>query len=94
MNSEVNCKTFHFFIIALDPAAPLIGDDIRLTRKDAIRVHTLQTNAGVLGDLGSIGHVDVCVNKGITQPFCADATSKILKNHGFFFIIDLIEFIL
>lgn len=66
-----------FGFLALDPAAPLIGDDIRLTRKDADRVHTLQTNAGVLGDLGSIGHVDVCANAGITQPFCADATSKL-----------------
>lgn len=64
---------------ALDAAAPLIGDDIRLSRRDADRVHTLQTNAGVLGDLGSIGHVDVCVNNGISQPFCAGATSKIDK---------------
>lgn len=47
---------------ALDPAAPLVTDKVRLNRDNAVRVHTLQTNAGVLGDLGRIGHVDMCVD--------------------------------
>lgn len=46
----------------LDPAAPLIPDNIRLNRNNAYRVHTLETNTGALGALSPIGHVDVYVN--------------------------------
>lgn len=61
--------------LGLDPALPLITDKIRLNRANAERVHTLQTNAGFFGELGAIGHVDICVNSGIKQPFCEDANS-------------------
>lgn len=60
----------------LDPALPLITESIRLSSNDAHMVHTIQTNAGYYGDLGSIGHVDICVNNGNIQPFCADSQSK------------------
>lgn len=31
-----------------------------------------------LGDIGAIGHLDVCVNGGLTQPFCANSECKLL----------------
>lgn len=43
-------------------------------------VHTIQTNAGYYGDLGSIGHLDVCVNNGNIQPFCTDSQSMSGEN--------------
>lgn len=64
------------FSQGLDPALPLIREGERLSYKDAERVHTISTNAGFYGDVGSIGHVDVCVNNGNVQPFCADEISN------------------
>lgn len=61
----------------LDPALPLIKESERLSYRDAERVHTISTNAGVYGDIGSIGHVDVCVNNGNVQPFCVDERSNL-----------------
>lgn len=57
----------------MDPALPLIMESIRLSWRDAKLVHTIQTNAGHYGDFGAIGHLDVCANNGIMQPFCADS---------------------
>lgn len=61
---------------ALDPALPLIFGDFRLKRSSARSVHVLQTNAGHFGDVGSIGHVNVCVNDGVLQPYCLKTKSK------------------
>lgn len=61
--------------IGLDPALPLITDTVRLSWRDAQLVHTVQTNAGYYGDFGSIGHLDICVNNGVVQPFCTNADS-------------------
>lgn len=62
-------------ITALDPALPLINEQLRLSHRDAERVHVIQTNAGYYGDIGIIGHVNICVNDGNMQPFCVDAES-------------------
>lgn len=63
-------------ILGLDAALPLITDSNRLSWRDAHSVQTIQTNSGYYGDVGSIGHMDVCVNDGNIQPFCADSRSK------------------
>ncbi|XP_068896959.1 phospholipase A1 [Tenebrio molitor] len=61
-------------IVGLDPARPLInryGDKyFRLTRDDAHQVQIIHTNAGVLGEVNQVGHVDFCVNGGTMQPGC------------------------
>lgn len=59
----------------MDPALPLVRESERLSYKDAEMVHTISTNAGFYGDIGSIGHVDVCANNGNTQPFCTSELS-------------------
>lgn len=61
---------------ALDPALPLIFGNFRLKRSSARSVHVLQTNAGYFGDVGNIGHVNVCVNDGFIQPYCSKTSSK------------------
>lgn len=60
----------------LDPALPLVSSSIRLSRNAAHTVQTIQTNAAYYGDLGSIGHADVCINNGNIQPFCEDSESE------------------
>ncbi|KAL3269415.1 hypothetical protein HHI36_008485 [Cryptolaemus montrouzieri] len=57
-------------IIALDPARPLINNNIRITSGSAGAVHVLHTNAGHYGESGKAGHVDFCINGGKVQPFC------------------------
>lgn len=57
----------------------MITDSIRLSWRDARMVHTIQTNAGYYGDMGAIGHLDVCVNNGLTQPFCANTERTVLS---------------
>lgn len=64
--------------LALDPALPLIFRDIRLKRSSARSVHVLQTNAGHFGDVGNIGDVNVCVNGGLIQPYCAGVSRKLI----------------
>lgn len=64
-----------FFWLGLDPALPLISDNIRLKRKSAERVHVIQTNAGYYGDIGAVGDLNICVNNGNMQPFCRDSLS-------------------
>lgn len=72
--------TFDLFVdidvLGLDPALPMITDSVRLSWRDARIVHTIQTNAGYYGDMGAIGHLDICVNSGLTQPFCANTERK------------------
>lgn len=60
----------------LDPALPMITDSVRLSWRDARLVHTFQTNAGYYGEIGAIGHLDICVNNGLTQPFCANNNER------------------
>ncbi|KAJ6646182.1 Phospholipase A1 member A, partial [Pseudolycoriella hygida] len=68
-------------IIALDPALPLIFGKLRLTKSSAKAVHVLQTNAGYFGDVGSVGHVNICVNGGLIQPYCAKSRLSNLCSH-------------
>lgn len=61
-------------IIGLDPARPLIDQYANnvwmLTRDDAEQVQIIHTNAGFLGEVNQVGHVDFCVNGGRMQPGC------------------------
>ncbi|XP_055308493.1 phospholipase A1 member A-like isoform X2 [Sitodiplosis mosellana] len=68
-------------IIGLDAALPLISDTDRLSWRDATFVQTIQTNAGYYGDIGSIGHLDVCINNGNMQPFCQNSQNPNLCSH-------------
>lgn len=58
----------------LDPARPLIdmfaSKVFRLTKDDAHHVQIIHTNAGFLGEVNQVGHVDFCVNGGRIQPGC------------------------
>lgn len=70
-------KLFRFKIISflgLDPARPVINKYatkyFRLTRDDAHIVQIIHTNAGFLGEVNQVGHVDFCVNGGKNQPGC------------------------
>ncbi|XP_060527849.1 phospholipase A1 member A-like [Cylas formicarius] len=60
-------------IVALDPARPLITNNVRLTNGAANAVHVLHTNAGHYGESGRTGHVDFCINGGRIQPYCEGA---------------------
>ncbi|XP_054263932.1 phospholipase A1 1-like [Macrosteles quadrilineatus] len=61
-------------IIGLDPARPLVdrygSRAFRLTRDDAHIVQVFHTNAGLLGEVPQVGHVDFCINGGRMQPSC------------------------
>ncbi|XP_048518740.1 phospholipase A1 member A-like [Dendroctonus ponderosae] len=57
-------------IVALDPARPLITNQVKLNSGDAAAVHVLHTNAGHYGEGGRGGHVDFCINGGRIQPYC------------------------
>lgn len=70
------CYFWSATLKGLDPALPMITDSVRLSWRDAQLVHTFQTNAGYYGDIGAIGHVDICVNNGLTQPFCIDNNER------------------
>ncbi|KAJ8970109.1 hypothetical protein NQ314_001399, partial [Rhamnusium bicolor] len=58
----------------LDPARPLIdrfaNKNFKLTKDDAHQVQIIHTNAGFLGEVNQVGHVDFCVNGGRFQPNC------------------------
>lgn len=58
----------------MDPARPLIDrfatKYFRLTKDDAHQVQIIHTNAGFLGEVNQVGHLDFCVNGGIMQPGC------------------------
>uniref|UniRef100_A0A2S2P627 Lipase member H-B n=1 Tax=Schizaphis graminum TaxID=13262 RepID=A0A2S2P627_SCHGA len=70
-------------IIGLDPARPLVdrygSAEFRLTRDDATMVQVIHTNAGFLGELPQVGHVDFCVNGGRLQPSCAKEPRNIRR---------------
>uniref|UniRef100_A0A8D9AVX3 Phospholipase A1 n=1 Tax=Cacopsylla melanoneura TaxID=428564 RepID=A0A8D9AVX3_9HEMI len=66
----------------LDPARPLIRNNLkaRLDPGDATLVQVLHTSS-VFGDPKRMGTVDVCVNGGRSQPFCASAANDQLCSH-------------
>ncbi|KAK0160642.1 hypothetical protein PV328_008029 [Microctonus aethiopoides] len=70
-------------IIGLDPARPLVRPGLgnRLDSGDADFVQVIHTNAGYYGEIGRVGHVDVCVNGGKLQPFCMNKTNEQLCSH-------------
>lgn len=47
-----------------------------MTRDSANYVEVMHTNAGYYGDIGSIGHTDICFNDGNIQPYCRETESK------------------
>ncbi|XP_057660826.1 phospholipase A1-like [Diorhabda carinulata] len=61
-------------IVGLDPARPLIdryaNKLFKLSTEDANHVQVIHTNAGFLGEVNQVGHVDFCVNGGRFQPSC------------------------
>ncbi|KAJ8937906.1 hypothetical protein NQ318_009858 [Aromia moschata] len=67
-------EVFNGSELGLDPARPLIdryaNRNFKLTRDDAHQVQIIHTNAGFLGDVNQIGHIDFCVNGGRLQPNC------------------------
>ncbi|XP_034945415.1 phospholipase A1 member A-like [Chelonus insularis] len=70
-------------IIGLDPARPLVRPALgnRLDSGDANFVEVIHTNAGYYGEIGQIGHVDICVNGGKVQPFCENKPNYQLCSH-------------
>lgn len=70
-------------IVGLDPARPLIDTYatkyFRLTKDDAHQVQIIHTNAGLLGERNQVGHVDFCVNGGMTQPGCKGNRIRIAR---------------
>ncbi|KAH0561714.1 phospholipase A1 member A [Cotesia glomerata] len=70
-------------IVGLDPARPLVRPGLgnRLDSGDADFVEVIHTNAGYYGEIGRVGHVDVCVNGGKVQPFCEDKQNHQLCSH-------------
>lgn len=70
-------------IIGLDPARPLVRPGLvnRLDSGDADFVQVIHTNAGYYGEMGRVGHVDVCVNGGKVQPFCQNRPNDQLCSH-------------
>ncbi|CAH1407847.1 unnamed protein product [Nezara viridula] len=79
MSNHLSHKMYK--IIGLDPARPLVdrygGRSFRLTRDDAHVVQVIHTNAGLLGELPQVGHIDFCVNGGRMQPSCANVGKRI-----------------
>lgn len=66
-------------ITGLDPAGPLynyLPKNKRLCHEDALLVDILHTNAGILGILPSIGHMDFYPDGGVYQNKCEIAESK------------------
>ncbi|KAF7286365.1 hypothetical protein GWI33_005661 [Rhynchophorus ferrugineus] len=70
-------------IVGLDPARPLIdryaNKYFRLTKDDAHHVQIIHTNAGFLGEVNQVGHIDFCVNGGMRQPGCKGRQIRIAR---------------
>ncbi|KAF7267014.1 hypothetical protein GWI33_019720 [Rhynchophorus ferrugineus] len=58
------------YIMALDPAGPLIESDVSVRPSDADYVQSIHTNGGVLGMVNAVGHSDFYPNGGSRQPGC------------------------
>ena len=72
-------------IIGLDPARPLINrfarKEFKLSTDDAYNVQIIHSNAGFLGEVNQIGHVDFCINGGQYQPGCYGHKLSNLNKH-------------
>lgn len=71
----------------------MIPDSNRLSWRDANLVQTIQTNAGYYGDIGSVGHLDICVNQIVLCKFCvyaqyiiAEEKQTLTEFNSFFFV--------
>lgn len=64
-------------MLALDPALPLINGALQIGRHSADHVQIFHTNAGYYGDIGPIGHSDICFNGGNIQPYCSESMSAV-----------------
>ncbi|XP_075989905.1 pancreatic lipase-related protein 2-like [Anticarsia gemmatalis] len=59
------------YITALEPASPgFIFNDDKFRPNDGAYTEVIHTNAGVLGYLSTLGHVDFYPNGGINMPGC------------------------
>ncbi|XP_049884302.1 pancreatic triacylglycerol lipase-like [Pectinophora gossypiella] len=59
------------YITALDPAFPLwITHNHKFREDDGLYTEIIHTNAGLLGYIGTLGHVDFYPNGGINMPGC------------------------
>ena len=73
-------------IIAIDPAGPNFehhNRENRLDKNDAKFVEVLHTDAGELGIVQPIGHVDIYLNGGKTQPDCPGWITELGCSHLF-----------
>ena len=73
-------------IIAIDPAGPNFehhNTENRLDKNDAKFVEVLHTDAGELGIVQPIGHVDIYLNGGKTQPDCPGWIAELGCSHLF-----------
>lgn len=69
-------------ITGLDPAGPLYNDlskENRLSYDDANFVDVIHTNAGILGIIPPIGHMDFYPDGGVYQRSCGPVESEIFR---------------
>ncbi|KAF7279116.1 hypothetical protein GWI33_007629 [Rhynchophorus ferrugineus] len=70
-------------IMALDPAGPLITNEVYVKPSDADYVQSIHTNGGLLGTLNAVGHSDFYPNGGSRQPGCGtDAVGGCAHNRA------------
>ena len=73
-------------IIALDPAGVFFEThykENRIDKGDAKYVEAIHTDAGELGLIKPVGHVDIYLNGGKQQPYCTGWTNEIGCSHLF-----------
>ena len=73
-------------IIAIDPAGPDFEnhhEDNRLDKGDAKFVEALHTDAGWMGIIKPVGHVDIYLNGGRNQPHCFGWRRELGCDHFF-----------
>ena len=73
-------------IIGRDPAGPIFENHLEensLDKSDAQFVEVLHTDAGELGMIRPIGHLDIDLNGGKTQPYCPGWVTEIGCSHIF-----------
>ena len=84
-------------IIGLDPAGPIFENnfiDGKLCKGDARFVQALHFDAGEMGIDQAIGHQDIFINGGKSQPGCRGAVSEAACSHTPFalnFVLKMIE---
>jgi len=73
-------------ILALDPAGPDFeyhNDENRLGKGDAKYVEAIHSDAGECGIILPVGHVDIYLNGGKTQPHCGAWPNELGCSHLF-----------